>query len=678
MNKIKKCSLVFLIISFCLIKNEAKGQSVKLDSTQVNRLVELGKLWGKVRYFHPFLGYKRIDWDQALVEVVPQLVDANSSEYKSAITQLLNVLEDPLTKIIEKDVAKADNRPIELSGEEHPYMVIEDGGVAVVHMSDYTDLSDYFKILEKVRNLKEELKEAKGIVFDLRRLTRPGRTWGAPGFLLSQSGLAANLVPYDILAPGLRVRTNVGLPGQAFRGLYYHGFINMSSFPLQKGPTPYGVPVVFLINGDGEVPEFLMALQASGLAYVIREGGISEADQNSLMKTANVSMGHDINVRLRISELINPDGSLGFLADEIVPQSDDSNVALKRAVERATDWVEVGERPKGISREAKSASSLPYVMIEKGYEEMKYPDFAHRILAVYRVWNTVQYLFPYEEYMDRDWRTALPIFIKKIAEADDGDEYRLTVAEMLAWIQDNHAGGFGMRSIRDVFLKGNVNLPLTVDMVEGRPVVVQIWDEELAKSGKVKLGDEIVQVDGESALGRINSWGKYIAASRKETQDAAVARVLLSGPDGSNSTLSLKGGQGEIKSITLSRNSEEFKRPANRSGDIFRNVADDLAYIDLERVQEDQLEEVNDLIENSKGVILDMRGYPASAAPYRIINTAVHEKLDNPALRAKNEYMIKMFMTLNLGDDDFGKNIYSYGKIPRFETGRANPCPLRR
>jgi hypothetical protein len=41
------------------------------DGPDVERLAHLGKLWGEVRYLHPYLAYKEIDWDGALVRAIP-------------------------------------------------------------------------------------------------------------------------------------------------------------------------------------------------------------------------------------------------------------------------------------------------------------------------------------------------------------------------------------------------------------------------------------------------------------------------------------------------------------------------------------------------------------------------------------------------------------------------------
>ena len=42
--------------------------------SETDRLVSTGKLWFTVKYFHPALAYRDLDWDQALVDAVVDYV----------------------------------------------------------------------------------------------------------------------------------------------------------------------------------------------------------------------------------------------------------------------------------------------------------------------------------------------------------------------------------------------------------------------------------------------------------------------------------------------------------------------------------------------------------------------------------------------------------------------------
>ncbi len=68
---------------------------------ETDRLMATAKLWVTVEYFHPYLAYRDIDWDQALVKAIPKIRAAKSTdEYRAAVSGMLEELHDPETRIV--------------------------------------------------------------------------------------------------------------------------------------------------------------------------------------------------------------------------------------------------------------------------------------------------------------------------------------------------------------------------------------------------------------------------------------------------------------------------------------------------------------------------------------------------------------------------------------------------
>src|SRR5262245_15550941 len=77
------------------------------ESSRIERLAGLAKVWGAVKFFHPYLAYKEIDWDKALVEAIPKVAAAKTpQEYEAAINSMLAVLNDKNTRSEERRVGK--------------------------------------------------------------------------------------------------------------------------------------------------------------------------------------------------------------------------------------------------------------------------------------------------------------------------------------------------------------------------------------------------------------------------------------------------------------------------------------------------------------------------------------------------------------------------------------------
>jgi len=74
-----------------------------LTKVQIARLESLCRVWGTVKFFHPWIvappDGKPIDWDAALIEAIP-LVEraATVEEFRAAIDHLLSALHDPATR----------------------------------------------------------------------------------------------------------------------------------------------------------------------------------------------------------------------------------------------------------------------------------------------------------------------------------------------------------------------------------------------------------------------------------------------------------------------------------------------------------------------------------------------------------------------------------------------------
>jgi hypothetical protein len=79
------------------VKKEPVAGAPPVPTTeQVERLDRLARAWGTVKYLHPYLAYKAIDWDKAAVDAIPRVLAAKQDdEYTAAVQTMLDVLGDP-------------------------------------------------------------------------------------------------------------------------------------------------------------------------------------------------------------------------------------------------------------------------------------------------------------------------------------------------------------------------------------------------------------------------------------------------------------------------------------------------------------------------------------------------------------------------------------------------------
>jgi hypothetical protein len=84
-----------LFLLLCLLAPRAEAQKSQ-EALRLERLTALGKLWGTIKFLHPYLAYQEIDWDAALIAAIPQVSAATTAEeYSAALQGMLAVLHDP-------------------------------------------------------------------------------------------------------------------------------------------------------------------------------------------------------------------------------------------------------------------------------------------------------------------------------------------------------------------------------------------------------------------------------------------------------------------------------------------------------------------------------------------------------------------------------------------------------
>ncbi len=89
----------------------SRAALAQTGASEQDRLIATAKLWGTVKYFHPYLAYRDIDWDKALVNALPPIRSAKSTaEYVKALGGMLDALHDPMT-YAQLGSAQADRDP---------------------------------------------------------------------------------------------------------------------------------------------------------------------------------------------------------------------------------------------------------------------------------------------------------------------------------------------------------------------------------------------------------------------------------------------------------------------------------------------------------------------------------------------------------------------------------------
>ncbi len=568
----------------------AHAQQTPPDSLRLERLVDLGKLWGTVKYFHPYLAYRAIDWDSALVATIPTVEAAtDSASYAAAVQTMLDALDDPATRIVEVDFP-----PMPPPGEPDPLSYWTVDSMLVVTLNPKTLGQDFFAAVGKLRGVAAEAGKARGLVFDLRSEFPIGLD-----YYLQWSGLDKALAAVPLAPPGQRKRLHMGYPPQQgmSSGGYYNGFTTSNGQYIAPSGSGIDAPVVFLINESGGIPSLALALQEAGRAAVVSEGTVSDA---ALVETHTVAMSDGVQASVRLGELIYPDGTAGFAPNLSVDGADE---AVQRSLMLAQNF-----EPRPASRRPVAATAaLPP---DQAYADPAYPSLEYRILGAYRIWAVINYFFPYLDLMDDDWDEVFRAYLPRFIQAEDAAAYHLAVAEMYAHIRDTH--GFLRSEVLNEH-HGTGSPPFYLRWIEDAPVVVKYLDDEIAPASGIEIGDVILTVDGKDAVELAHHHTQYIAASTQQALMSRAVGQILSGPDSSKAVLTVRGKNGQVKTVEALRRAG-WPRYTYRTGEVVRMLDDNIGYADLDRLTPAQVPAMFDQFKDTDAIIFDMRGYPNGTA----------------------------------------------------------------
>jgi C-terminal processing protease CtpA/Prc len=597
-------------------------------SASTDALVQLCRVWSEVKFLDPQLMTRETDWDTPLIHAIPAARAANTpAETAAAIAAMLAELSDPVTRVVRTQHADSKPKLIEWHDD-----------VLMVNVGPYADsVSSDFELIAVGREIEPELAKAKAVVFDLR--TRHAET---PGWVLDRPAI----VDQPVAVPASRYVFRSGYPLQSSTspGSYYSAIQVVAPPAVAVAEKNAHVPsrIVFIV-GD-EVPERVAALWSSGKAAIVSTRPISSANVG---ETRTIGLDDRWEALIRITE----PGMKGLTADAVAGDAS----AMEEAIALARGTSPLAARP------APRESPVSIVAErENAYPDMQAPDASYRILALFRLWSVIDRFYPYKKLIG-DWDGVLREFIPRFESAEGADAYARTVMELAARIEDGHTSVFGPPAVWDVL--GVRWLPVDVRPIEGR-FIVTAKHKALPADADINIGDEIVNVDGESLADRVKRLWKYFAGSTETARRAYVLEHALRGGRDSVAELLLRGKDEKERTVKIARTKYS---PMVNEGPVWRVIDGNIGFIDLTRLTPAQVDEALDAVKNTRALIFDMRGYP-NGGPWLIA----------PRINTKNAKIGAVFSRpqLSVTDSDLIHSRFSFEQqIPASEkpkyTGRT-------
>lgn len=266
----------------------------------------------------------------------------------------------------------------------------------------------------------------------------------------------------------------------------------------------------------------------------------------------------------------------------------------------------------------KSGIGNPAFKNENPYSSMTYPDAGFRILSLYRYWNIIQYYFPYKNLIEEDWKNVLEEFIPKFIQINNEIEYALTVLELIGRIHDTHANIWGNNQVLNKYF-GLRYAPVILTFIEEKPVITNFYDEKLGKETGLEIGDIISTINNIPFEKIVKERLKYSPASNYSTKLRNIESNLLRTNDTTISISYIRNGFEYTKTLkTFSKKEINIYSKYHDTDTCFKIINNDIAYINNGSLKREYLPKFWKEIENTKGLIIDIRNYPSDFPIYTL------------------------------------------------------------
>jgi C-terminal processing protease CtpA/Prc len=560
---------------------------------RTERVIGLGRVWAKAKFFHPYLAYKDLDWDAALVAAIPKAEAATTvAEYRAAVQGMLAALGDPVTRVIDvpaADAAKPGPAPTDWLTTPAP------GILAIQVAGLVTDGFDPVGIRAKGAQVVTEAAKAKLLIVDLRL---PAARAGFGGYAVTQILDALPAIDDWPLERSLEHHGYRTQEGQTSGG-YFSTFVTTGAQPAKPGAKPGVSQVVFVVDQDSALPGAALALQAAGHATIVAQGPINE---DSVVTTLNVELPGSLTAQLRLGELLwGPPA-----ADVTVARNQDLG-ARALAVARTLAAAPARPRPRKLL-------ALPPLRARNDldYADQPYPPRERRMLAGIRLWAVLDRFFPYR-YLIADWDSALRDALPRLADAADRDGYRRVLRQMSVRAGDGH---IGVRpAAPDPAARPRGSPAIATRLVEGKLAVVRLIDEAEARQQGLAVGDVIETIDGKPAATALADARPETSGSTDEARDQRAAGALLAGDDGSSVKLGVRGAGGKLRDVTLTRTAANLTAMwAKSAAPHWKQLPGNIGYADLRELMVPEVGPMFDDLKATRAIVFDMRGYPNGTA----------------------------------------------------------------
>ena len=260
----------------------------------------------------------------------------------------------------------------------------------------------------------------------------------------------------------------------------------------------------------------------------------------------------------------------------------------------------------------------PEFINEPVYHDVVKLDAPLRLLSLFRYWNIIEYFYPYKNQTNKEWSTVLEEYIPIFLNAEENLQYELAVLRIITEINDSHAGTL-IGASRIDSLRGKYYAPIKLEFIENNLVIVDLIASKLKPKNNIKIGGIITHIHGKPINAILDSLRLFYPSSNEISMKRDIASDLTRSP---YKNLAINYNYNNIsKNINIplyEKNQLKFKNDTSivRKIQGYKILKNKITYIDLSKINPNEIPTLQSLIKNSTGIVFDIRNYPKAFVPF--------------------------------------------------------------
>ncbi len=229
-------------------------------------------------------------------------------------------------------------------------------------------------------------------------------------------------------------------------------------------------------------------------------------------------------------------------------------------------------------------------------------DRATRLGAVALAWNIFQHFYPYFDVTRTDWNAALKEALQRAATDADAGAFGQTLKRLVAALRDGHGGVHHKDDPMPPVIP-----PVAWDWIEGQLVVTMVKDSAQG----IAAGDILLSIDGKPATQVLSEKEALISGATPQWIRYRALIELAAGMKDEPVTLEIEpfAAPGKRAKVTLKRDSS-FEIFNQQPRPKVEELEPGIIYLNLSQITDADFNQALPKLEQAKGIIFDLRGYP--------------------------------------------------------------------